>query len=404
MHILFLTDNFPPEVNAPASRTFEHCRQWVKAGHRVTVITGGPGPRRAVQGEGFTVRYHRYLRHPVVMGRRPRLHYHLFALPCLASLLAGRYDLVHSLWYADAWAGTMARRIRGAPALMQLLTPPSPDFPVFREHPEEWRMLRAAVRRADRVLGISAYVTSCLREALGRDATVAMLPVDTSLFRPVAPRDSVEPQILYAGSLTDPRKNVGLLIRAFVRLLGREPRARLLLSGPVTPRGGKELLEAAPPQARGRIRVLGPGRRRDLPLLYSRAWVTVLPSRFEAQGLVLAESLACGTPVVGADAGAIPEVITDPAVGTLFPLGKGCGEEEVEALAAAVGRSLELAGDPATRGRCREHAMTFSWEVLGPRYEEVYQAILDGGGCTAAVTGAAEDTGSARACGRVSGQ
>jgi glycosyltransferase involved in cell wall biosynthesis len=41
-HILFLTDNFPPEVNAPASRTFEHCREWVKAGQRVTVITGVP--------------------------------------------------------------------------------------------------------------------------------------------------------------------------------------------------------------------------------------------------------------------------------------------------------------------------------------------------------------------------
>lgn len=42
MHILFLTDNFPPEVNAPASRTFEHCREWVKAGHQVTVITCVP--------------------------------------------------------------------------------------------------------------------------------------------------------------------------------------------------------------------------------------------------------------------------------------------------------------------------------------------------------------------------
>ena len=42
MHILFLTDNFPPEVNAPASRTFEHCREWVKAGHKVTVITTAP--------------------------------------------------------------------------------------------------------------------------------------------------------------------------------------------------------------------------------------------------------------------------------------------------------------------------------------------------------------------------
>lgn len=42
MHILFLTDNFPPEVNAPASRTFEHCREWVRAGHQVTVVTCAP--------------------------------------------------------------------------------------------------------------------------------------------------------------------------------------------------------------------------------------------------------------------------------------------------------------------------------------------------------------------------
>lgn len=42
MHILFLSDNFPPEVNAPASRTFEHCREWVEAGHKVTVVTCAP--------------------------------------------------------------------------------------------------------------------------------------------------------------------------------------------------------------------------------------------------------------------------------------------------------------------------------------------------------------------------
>lgn len=42
MHILFLTDNFPPEVNAPANRTYEHCREWVIAGHEVTVVTCAP--------------------------------------------------------------------------------------------------------------------------------------------------------------------------------------------------------------------------------------------------------------------------------------------------------------------------------------------------------------------------
>lgn len=42
MKILFLTDNFPPEVNAPASRTFDHCKEWVKKGCEVSVITCAP--------------------------------------------------------------------------------------------------------------------------------------------------------------------------------------------------------------------------------------------------------------------------------------------------------------------------------------------------------------------------
>lgn len=53
MHILFLTDNFPPEVNAPASRTFEHCRHWVKQGARVTVITCAPNFPKGKVFDGY---------------------------------------------------------------------------------------------------------------------------------------------------------------------------------------------------------------------------------------------------------------------------------------------------------------------------------------------------------------
>lgn len=42
MRILFITDNFPPEINAPANRTYEHCKKWVKLGAEVTVITCFP--------------------------------------------------------------------------------------------------------------------------------------------------------------------------------------------------------------------------------------------------------------------------------------------------------------------------------------------------------------------------
>lgn len=53
MHILFLSDNFPPEVNAPASRTFEHCQEWVRAGHKVTIITCAPNFPRGKIFDGY---------------------------------------------------------------------------------------------------------------------------------------------------------------------------------------------------------------------------------------------------------------------------------------------------------------------------------------------------------------
>jgi len=58
MHILFLTDNFPPEVNAPASRTFEHCREWVKAGQQVTVVTCAPNFPKGKVFDGYRNRFY----------------------------------------------------------------------------------------------------------------------------------------------------------------------------------------------------------------------------------------------------------------------------------------------------------------------------------------------------------
>ena len=53
MKLLFLTDNFPPEFNAPATRTYEHCREWVKAGVEVTVITCAPNFPEGKVFEGY---------------------------------------------------------------------------------------------------------------------------------------------------------------------------------------------------------------------------------------------------------------------------------------------------------------------------------------------------------------
>ena len=60
MRILFFTHYFPPEVNAPASRTHEHCREWVAAGHEVHVVTCIPSHPFGTPFPGFRRRWYQY--------------------------------------------------------------------------------------------------------------------------------------------------------------------------------------------------------------------------------------------------------------------------------------------------------------------------------------------------------
>jgi glycosyltransferase involved in cell wall biosynthesis len=58
MHILFISDNFPPEGNAPASRLYEHATRWVQTGHDVTVVTCAPNFPEGKVYEGYTNRWY----------------------------------------------------------------------------------------------------------------------------------------------------------------------------------------------------------------------------------------------------------------------------------------------------------------------------------------------------------
>ncbi|NWH08689.1 MAG: glycosyltransferase family 4 protein [Alphaproteobacteria bacterium] len=57
MKILFLSHYFPPEVNAPAYRTYDHCKEWVRLGHEVTVITCFPNHPAGEIFEGYQNRW-----------------------------------------------------------------------------------------------------------------------------------------------------------------------------------------------------------------------------------------------------------------------------------------------------------------------------------------------------------
>jgi glycosyltransferase involved in cell wall biosynthesis len=155
-------------------------------------------------------------------------------------------------------------------------------------------------------------------------------------------------------------------VEAFALVRRERPDARLVLSAPAD--RGKLAAAGVPDRAPG-VEWHDLDDRAALARAYGEAWAGVLPSSSEAFGLVLAESLACGTPVVGHADGAIPEVISDARIGRLF------AALTAEALAGALLETLELTADPETAGHCRARAAEFSTERFVAAYLELYREL-----------------------------
>jgi glycosyltransferase involved in cell wall biosynthesis len=105
-----------------------------------------------------------------------------------------------------------------------------------------------------------------------------------------------------------------------------------------------------------RVNVLGAVADERLAALYDAADLFVVASRFEGYGMAYAEAIAHGLPVVGTNAGAIPETVP-PGAGVLVP------PDDVEALAATLRRLIE-------NPREREHLAAGARAVRFPSWQE----------------------------------
>lgn len=135
MQLLFLTDNFPPEVNAPATRTYEHCREWVKAGVKVTVITCAPNFPQGKVYPGYrnrlwqeedlegirVIRVWSYITANAGFSRRI-LDYLSFAFSSFWASLFVRADLIvaTSPQFFTAVGGHCAAWVKGKPWVMEV--------------------------------------------------------------------------------------------------------------------------------------------------------------------------------------------------------------------------------------------------------------------------------------------
>ena len=135
-HILFLTHYFPPEVNAPASRTYEHAKRWVKKDVRVTVITNNPNHPNGKLFPGYInnffsqeqvdginiLRVKTYLVPNAGLVRRIINYIFYFCMACLAALKVGKVDVVvaTSPQFFCGLAGAFIKKMKRAPFILEI--------------------------------------------------------------------------------------------------------------------------------------------------------------------------------------------------------------------------------------------------------------------------------------------
>jgi len=190
--------------------------------------------------------------------------------------------------------------------------------------------------------------------------------------RRVCDRHGLKGRYLLFVSVFEPRKNIPLLVDAFEIFRREYPHGsafQLALAGGAGWRGA-EIADTV--RRRGlepAVRLLGYVPDEDLPWLYRGAELAVVPSQYEGFGLSALEAMACGTPVLAANASSLPELVGD--AGELF----APGDPALLAL-----RIAEITAAPERRAAMREHGLAraagFSWDRTARRVLEVYREAL----------------------------
>lgn len=350
MNIVQLTNTYLPHVGGVARSVESFAREYRRQGHRVLVVA--PEFEGMPEGEADVVRM------PAIV----RFNGSDFSVPMpvpgrVASAL-DRFgaEIVHS--HHPFLLGDTALRVAAARDLPVVFTHHTlyerythyvpGDSPAMRRFVVD--LVVGYCNLCDAVIAPSESVQELLAER-GVTAPTTVIPTgvelerftagDGAAFRRAAgiPEDAFV--VGHVGRLAA-EKNLGFLTRAVGRFLARRPEARFLVvgGGPAAPAIRDELDRRGLGERLHLAGVLSGDRLADA---YHAMDVFAFASRTETQGMVLAEAMAAGAPVVAVDASGVREVVRDGENGRLLE------RDDEEAFAHALAWIADL--DPDARGR-----------------------------------------------------
>lgn len=211
------------------------------------------------------------------------------------------------------------------------------------------RLERRVLAEASLVFGISPASRDALAQAGQRD-DVEILPIPIALDRFTPETDDAwtarlaRPTVVFVGRGDDPRKNVDLLLEAWPAIRSAVPQARLVLVG-------------RPPARAVPAGVEVRGEVANVAVELRRGTLFVLPSLQEGFGIVAAEALACGVPVISTPSGGPHELIRESGGGHLL------GTFTADDLADSV---VDLLRDPQALLRMRHAGRAYVAEHHSP--------------------------------------
>ena len=234
-------------------------------------------------------------------------------------------------------------------------------------------MQSRVAQRLDAVTTVSETSRSDIADLMGVPAAgVDVIPVgiDPDVFTPPPPGTARDADSIVCTTSADvPLKGLVHLLEALAKLRTERP-VRLTVVGTARPGGPAE---AALDRLglRDAVRFTGPLPEADLVALLQRAAVVAIPSLYEGFSLPAVEAMACGTPLVTTDAGALPEVVGTQA-GVRVPAG------DVEELTAALQLVLGSPGLREQLGRAgRRRVLTsYTWRSTAQRTADWYAEVL----------------------------
>lgn len=352
--------------------TNENTPQVVQLSPAVHVIHVKAGPVAPLHKDDLYQYVPEFVRHIEEFRRRESTHYAVlhshYWLSGMAGLkLACYWDVPHVMMFH-----TLGR-------LKQLANPDAAEPPLRLE------MEQNLVHRVDRIIA----TTSDEREQIVRYTSAAasqveIVPcgVDLKLFVPYDRQVARErlgmhsslPILVFAGRL-DPFKGPDLLLHA-AALMQKEAQI-VIVGGKRTDDKDLQHLRELAEDLHISQRACFPGSRprEEMPLIYSAADVTVVPSYHESFGLAAVESLACGTPVVATRAGGLTTVVRHGETGFLVPRRPHLFAERLDQLLCDSTLRIEMSA------AARPSVLGFDWRYVARQVKDIYAELVSEDRC-----------------------